>query len=212
MRCSLGAPRGGAAGVGRPGVHPAGREAAPFVRVTEPCLRAVQLLRRRRRGTGCDHLGRRRPLPRRRGGISLKEAGTSLFPGSGRRALGGRGGGAGTQPLPPAHSRPGGRAHWLLVGSRDPVGAHQRGGGRGEPEPGLTAKTAVPSRPDCQPVFGPPVSGLSDPGTHFLTASPGLPVTQRPAPIGPSVTQIRKHQPEPIIPSSPIYSASIICQ
>lgn len=85
MRCSLGAPRGGAAGVGRPGVHPAGREAAPFVRVTEPCLRAVQLLRRRRRGTGCDHLGRRRPLPRRRGGISLKEAGTSLFPGSGRR-------------------------------------------------------------------------------------------------------------------------------
>lgn len=57
----------------------AGRWAAPTFRVTEPCWRVPQWPRRRR-GAGCDHLGGCRPLPHRRGGISLKEAGTSLFP------------------------------------------------------------------------------------------------------------------------------------
>lgn len=92
--------RGGAARAGRPGVCTSGRKAAPFVRVTEPCLRALHLPRRRRRGAGCDHLGRRRPLLRRRGGTSLKEAGASLFPGRSRPGSGapfparrGRGGG-----------------------------------------------------------------------------------------------------------------------
>lgn len=80
--------RGGAARAGRPGVGPAGREAAPFVRVSEPCLRAVPLPRRPRRRAGCAHLGRRRPPPRRRGGISLKAAGASLFRDRGRRESG----------------------------------------------------------------------------------------------------------------------------
>lgn len=102
-------PRGGAARSGRPGVRVAGREAAPFVKVTEPCLRAVQLpRRRRRRGAGCDHLGRHRPLPRRRGGISLKEAGASLFPDRSRGESGapcparGGGGGGPRTPCPAA--------------------------------------------------------------------------------------------------------------
>lgn len=64
-------PWGGAASVGR--------LAAPAIRVTEPRLRAAQWPRHRRRA-GCDHLGGCGPLPHRRGGISLKEAGTSLFP------------------------------------------------------------------------------------------------------------------------------------
>lgn len=167
-RSSSAGPRGGAARAGRPGVRPAGREAAPFVRVTEPCLRRVQLPRRRRRGTGCDHLGGRRPLPRRRGGISLKEAGTSLFPGRGRGesgapcpARGGRGGGARTWPLPPAQALPGGGPR----GSPDPACARRRPavrGGRGR------------DGPRRQPFsLGPNDSGLSDPGRQSPDSQPG---------------------------------------
>lgn len=144
-RSSSAGPRGGAARAGRPGVRPAGREAAPFVRVTEPCLRTVQLPRRRRRGTGCDHLGGRRPLPRRRGGISLKEPGASLFPGPGRRESG--------APCPAPRGRGGGAGPWRPARRLPPrgVGSNPRaatGGGPRQPGPGWTAKTAVLSRPD----------------------------------------------------------------
>ena len=61
------------------GAASAGRLAAPTFRGTELCLRVAQWPRQRR-GPGCDHLGGCCPLPHRRGGISLKEAGTSLFP------------------------------------------------------------------------------------------------------------------------------------
>lgn len=57
----------------------AGRLAAPPFRITQLCLR-VSRWPRQRCWPGCDHLGGCCPLPRRRGGISLKEAGTSLFP------------------------------------------------------------------------------------------------------------------------------------
>lgn len=61
------------------GAASAGRLAAPTFRGTELCLWVAQWPRQRR-GPGCDHLGGCCPLPHRRGGISLKEAGTSLFP------------------------------------------------------------------------------------------------------------------------------------
>lgn len=146
-------PRGGAVRARGPGVCPAGWEAAPFVRVTEPCLRTVQLPRRRRRGTGCDHLGGRRPLPRWRGGISLKEAGTSLFPdrrcresGAPCPARGGRRGGPHTWPLPPAQALRGG-------GPSGESGSSPRvvtGGDPRRPGPGWTAKAAVLSGRDGQ--------------------------------------------------------------
>lgn len=156
--------RGGAVRAGGPGVRPAGWEAAPFVRVTEPCLRTVQLPRRRRRGTGCDHLGGRRPLPRRRGGISLKEAGTSLFPGrSGREsgapcpARGGRRGGPRTWPLQPAQALRG-------RGPSGESGSSPRAvrGGRGR------------DGPRRQPFSrGETDSGVSDPGIQSPDSQPG---------------------------------------
>lgn len=164
-RSALAGPRGGAARAGRPGVGPAGREAAPFVRVSEPCSRAVPLPRRPRRRAGCDHRGRRRPLPRRRGGISLKEASASLFVGRGRResgapspARGGRDSGARAWPLSPAHVLLDGRTR----------GRAARGGGRSRWGRGWQ-RTRRRSRPTGSPVVGPadrrqPALGAHSPG------------------------------------------------
>ena len=152
-RASFADPRGGAARAGRPGARPAWREAAPFVRVTEPCLQAVQLprrQRRRRRGAGCDHLGRRRPLPRWRGGISLKEAGASLFRGSAaasrrRPAPGGEEGAAAPElgscsARTPCLAATPSSSSWR-VGM--PPACAASDGGPGRLGPGLTARTAV---------------------------------------------------------------------
>lgn len=174
---ALAGSRGGAVRAGRPGVRPAGREAAPFVRVTEPCLREVQLPRRQRRGAGCDHLGRRRPLPRRRGGISLKEARASLFLDLGRResgapyrARGGRDGGARTCPLLPAHV-PLGSLTRGLVESRDPAGAGReaavRAGGSG------TDSENSRSPGPHSPVIVPPDSRQSGLSAHSPETAPG---------------------------------------
>lgn len=67
MTAGRGALVGGRAGADRAegsGVRPAGRESAPFVRVTELWVRAAGSPRWRPLGAGCDHLGRRCPLPR----------------------------------------------------------------------------------------------------------------------------------------------------
>ncbi|XP_036888661.1 uncharacterized protein LOC118977734 [Sturnira hondurensis] len=179
---------GGAARAGRPGVRPARREAAPFVTVTEPCLRAVQLPRRRWRRAGCDHLGRCCPLPRRRGGISLKEAGASLFLGRGRPAPCKEEGAATPAPesgrwrtscFAAAFAGSWGVGIQLARSERlrsEPTGARIDS----EHCHSLGALRAAP-------VSGPPNSRQSDPAL-ILQAIPGLSVTQRPGPVSHSVS------------------------
>lgn len=106
-----------------PGVCPHGREAAPFVRVTEPCLRAVQWPRQRRRHeAGSVHLERRRPLPTGKVVPPLKKPAPHC---SRAAAPEGRG-----RPFrrgeeeATVHLLPGGGTRGLVL-SRDPAGARQ---------------------------------------------------------------------------------------
>ncbi|XP_036203019.1 translation initiation factor IF-2-like [Myotis myotis] len=194
-RSASAGPRGGAARTGRPGVGPAGREAAPFVRVSEPCLRAVQLPRRPRRRAGCAHLGRRRPLPRRRGGISLKAAGASLFRDRGRResgapspARGERDGGARTWPLSPARVLLDGRSR-ELVESPDPAGAGREAAG-GAGGAGIGGERSGALGPAVSPVVGPATAG-GQLSARARLASAGLSVPRGPEPsVIQSVTEM----------------------
>ncbi|XP_059542227.1 collagen alpha-2(I) chain-like [Myotis daubentonii] len=133
-RSASAGPRGGAARAGRPGVGPAVREAAPFVRVSEPCLQAVQLPRRPRRRAGCAHLGRRIPCPAGAVVSPLKQPAPHC---SGTAAAGSRG--ARTWPLPPARVLLDGRTRGL-VESPDQAGAGREAAG-----PGFAENAAAPS-------------------------------------------------------------------
>lgn len=198
-RSASAGPRGGAARAGRPGVGPAGREAAPFFRVSEPCLRAVQLPRRPRRRAGCAHLGRRRPLPRRRGGISLKAAGASLFRDRGRPesgapspARGGRDGGVRTWPLSPARVLLDGRTRGL-VDSPDPAGAGREAAG-GAGGAGTGGERGGALGPAVSPVVGPATAG-GQLSARARLASAGLSAPRGPEPsVIPSVTQLSERR------------------